>query len=84
MRGPVGEVLFDIALRIDDDGGAGRLVGEEAGRVRETAEIVLLQEHRVEEASRESAGPVRGLVNLPTQGSPGVASRKGTKRSLSS
>ncbi len=39
------DVLLDVALRIDDDGGAAGFVGDEVGRVGEAAEVVLLEEH---------------------------------------
>lgn len=45
LRGVV-EVLLDVALGVDDDGGARGLVGEEVGGVGQTAEVVLFQEHR--------------------------------------
>ena len=41
----VGQVLLDIALRIDDDGGGTGLVSHQIRRVRQTAEVVLLQDH---------------------------------------
>ncbi len=41
----VSEVLLDIALGIDNDGGRGRLVGQQVRGVRQAAKIVLLQEH---------------------------------------
>ena len=43
----IGEVLMDIALRIDDDRGPALLIAEEIGSMRETAEIVLFQDHWV-------------------------------------
>ncbi len=43
--GGVGEVLGDVALRVDNNGGLGGLVAEEVGGVREAAEIVLLEDH---------------------------------------
>ena len=39
------EILLDIALRVDDDGGVGGFVAEEVGGMREAAEIVLLEDH---------------------------------------
>jgi hypothetical protein len=40
------EVLLDVALGIDDDGGVGGFVAEKIGGMRQTAEIVLLEDHR--------------------------------------
>ena len=42
----VGDVVLDVALRIDDRGAARLLVGDEVGGVGEAAEVVLLQHHR--------------------------------------
>ena len=39
------EVLLDVALRVDDDGGAAGFVAEEVGGVGETAQVVLFQDH---------------------------------------
>ena len=41
----VGEVLLDVALRVDDDGGAAGFVAEQVGGVGEAAEVVLFQNH---------------------------------------
>ncbi len=41
----VGEVLLDVALRIDRRGDAPHAVGDQVGGVRETAEVVLLEDH---------------------------------------
>ena len=41
----IGEVLLDVALGIDDDGGLAGLVGDEVGGVGEAAEEVLLEDH---------------------------------------
>ena len=42
----VGDVLVDVALRVDDGRDAGCLVGDEVRRVGEAAEVVLLEDHR--------------------------------------
>src|SRR5688500_15383024 len=39
------EVLVRVALRVDDDGGARRLVADHVGGVRETAQVELLEDH---------------------------------------
>src|SRR6185503_15655606 len=36
------QILIDVALRIDDDGGAALLVGNDVGGMRETVQIKLL------------------------------------------
>ena len=41
----IGEVLMDIALRIDDDRGRTLFIAEQVGRVRKTAKVVLFQDH---------------------------------------
>ena len=41
------EVHADIAPRIDDHGAAGRLVTDQVGGMRQTAEVVLSEDHRV-------------------------------------
>ena len=42
----VGDVLLDVALRIDDDGGRTGLIAEQVGGVGEAPQVVLFQEHR--------------------------------------
>ena len=42
----VGQVLLDVALRIDDDGGRTGLVPEQIGGVGQAAQVVLFQNHR--------------------------------------
>ncbi len=42
----VGEILLDVALRIDDDGGLALLITEQIGGVCQASEVVLLQDHR--------------------------------------
>jgi hypothetical protein len=39
------QILLDITLWVDDDGGMAGLVGQQVRGVGETAEIVLLEEH---------------------------------------
>jgi hypothetical protein len=39
------EVLADVALRVDDGREPGAFVADQVGSVRETAEVVLLQDH---------------------------------------
>ena len=41
----VGEVLGDVALRVDDDGAPGRLVADQVRRVREAVQVVLVEQH---------------------------------------
>ncbi len=43
----VTEILIDIALRINHDRSATRLVGDEVGRMRKTAKVVLFQPHGI-------------------------------------
>ena len=43
--GGEGEVLIDVALRIDNGGGAGCLVANEVGSVRQARQIELLEDH---------------------------------------
>ena len=45
VLGGEGDVLIDVALRIDDGRGAGRLVADEVRRVRQAIEIELMQDH---------------------------------------
>ncbi len=42
----VGQVLLDVALRVDDDGGGTGLVSEQIGCVGQAAQVVLFQNHR--------------------------------------
>ena len=42
----VGDVLLDVALGIDHGRAASYLIGDQVGGVRETAEVVLLEDHR--------------------------------------
>ena len=39
------DVLLDVALRVDDRGDAGGLVGDQVRGVREAAQVVLLEDH---------------------------------------
>ena len=39
------EVLLDVALWVDHDCGCAGFVGDEVGGVRETAQVVLFEEH---------------------------------------
>ena len=39
------EILLDVALRVDDDGGVAGFVAEQVGGVGEAAKIVLFQDH---------------------------------------
>ncbi len=41
----VGDVLVDVALRVDDDRSPGRLVADQVRRVRETLQVVLVEQH---------------------------------------
>src|ERR1044071_8110815 len=42
----IGEVLLDIALRVDYDAGRTGLVTEQIGSVGQAAQIILFQDHR--------------------------------------
>jgi hypothetical protein len=42
----VGQVLLDIALRVDDDGGRAGFVSEQIGSAGETTQVVLFEDHR--------------------------------------
>jgi len=42
--GGKGEVLVDVALGINDDGGGGGFVADEIGRVGETGEVELMED----------------------------------------
>jgi hypothetical protein len=44
LGGRVGEVLGDVALRVDDHRAAGAPVAHQVGRLGETTEVVLLEE----------------------------------------
>ncbi len=41
----VGQVLLNVALRVDDDRGRTRLVAQQIGGVSEAAQIILFQNH---------------------------------------
>ena len=41
----VGQVLLDVALGVDDDGGRTGLVSEQIGGVGQAAQVVLFQNH---------------------------------------
>ena len=43
----VGEVLLDVALRVDDDRGRAGLVSDEIRSVGQAAQVVLLQNHTI-------------------------------------
>jgi hypothetical protein len=45
VRPSVGEVLGDVAARVDDDGLAGRLVGDQVGGLRQAVQVVLGEDH---------------------------------------
>ena len=45
-----GQVLVDVALRVDDRGRPGRLVADEIRRVRQAVQIELLEDHWLESA----------------------------------
>ena len=61
VRLGVGEVLGDVALRIDDDGPTRRGVADQVARVGETAEVVLAEEH----VDRAPVGVVHRLQLYP-------------------
>jgi hypothetical protein len=53
------DVLLDVSLRINHDGGAAGFVGDEIGCVGEAAEVVLLEEHIspiLEQTARRACG----------------------------
>ena len=50
------EVDANVAPRIDDDRPPGRLVADEIGRVRKTAQIVLAEDHSLRPFPRDLAG----------------------------
>ena len=45
ILGGEGDVLIDVALRIDDRGNAGLFVTDEVGGVGEAAEVELFEDH---------------------------------------
>jgi hypothetical protein len=45
MLGGERQVLFDVALGIDNAGCAGLLVADDVGRVRQTIQIKLMEDH---------------------------------------
>src|SRR5580692_11182595 len=63
----VGQVLLDVSLRIDDDGGPALLIAEQIGGVRQTSEVVLLQDHRssISLIRRVSGGQTEHLFIIP-------------------
>src|ERR1017187_8188168 len=64
----VGQILLDVALRVDDDGSRTGLVSEQIGGVGEAAEVILFQDHRSSRSlPRQSAGGWPGTLmrNMP-------------------
>jgi hypothetical protein len=45
VGGGIGEVLLDVSLRVDNDRSAGVRVANHVRSVRETRQVVLLEEH---------------------------------------
>ena len=45
--GGEGDVLVDVALRIDDGGGGGLFVADQVRRVGQTRQIKLFEDHRL-------------------------------------
>src|SRR6266571_6151067 len=43
----VGQVLLDIALRVDDDGGRTGLVCDQIGGVGQATQVILFQNHKI-------------------------------------
>jgi hypothetical protein len=43
----IGQIALDVALWVDDDGATGRLVPHQVGRVGQTFQVVLLEDHRL-------------------------------------
>ena len=60
----VGQVLLDVALGVDDDGGRTGLVSEQIGGVGQAAQVVLFQNHRSLSAFR--AGRCKPPLNVTT------------------
>ncbi len=63
------EVLVDIALRVDDEGGLGLHIPNQVRGVRQTSEVVLLEDHELFAFLRRDGGP--GGRAGPSPGSPG-------------
>ena len=42
----ISQVLLNIALGVDNDGGRTGFVSKQIGGVRQTAQIILVQDHR--------------------------------------
>ena len=59
----VGQVLLDVALRIDDDGGRAGLVSEQIGGVGQAAQVVLFQNHEISQPALHC--PKRKCSTLP-------------------
>ena len=56
----VGQVLLDIALGVDDDGGRAGLVSEQIRGVGQAAQVILFENHRIFELRQCGS---RGLRN---------------------
>ena len=54
----IGQVLLDVALRIDDDGGRTSLVSEQVRGVGQAAEIVLFQYHSLQCTPQQTKGNI--------------------------
>ena len=56
----VGDVLRYVALRVDDCSYAAALIGDQIRRVRETAQVVLLEQHAQTPPARSRGCPQAG------------------------
>ena len=55
----IGQVLLDVALRIDDDGGRTGLVSEQVRSVGQAAQVVLLQNHSLQCTPQQTKANIR-------------------------
>jgi len=62
LRLGVSDVVVDVALGVDDDGGLRRLVADQVRRVGEAAQIVLLQQHEEAPGTGSATRRPRGKV----------------------
>src|SRR5579883_2215830 len=62
--GGEGQVVVGVALRVDDNGGAGFLIADQVGSVRKTRQIKLLQDHVLSFAARRCRGMILDFSSL--------------------
>ena len=67
VRARVRQVLIHVPLRIDHCRGAALRVGHEVGRVRETAEVVLGQDHAASTTAAIPCPPPMHSVARPNR-----------------